>query len=427
MRFSAVLGMYYFAYFAYVGAYSPYITLYFKELGMTAAQIGLLYSIPQVMRIFGPSAWGHLADVSGRPQVILRVAAVCSLIAFAGMYWNGGGAGTWSVFWGGAAGSVTPAGVIGTARVAGAGAAAGAGASGVLPAVSFAWLFAVLVAVHFFTSAQMPLVEAITLDHVRERPGDYGRIRVWGSVGFIAAVLGLGYLLDVLPVQWVIHVTVALLALVALVSFLIPAPVKHVHEGAAVSLRRQLMTRPVQVFLAASMLNAFAHAALYTFFSIYLAQLGYSKSVIGWMWSIGVLIEVGVFQCMPQLMRRFSLETLFFSTFIACALRFVLIAWTAQWWWALVFAQLLHAFTFAIYHASAVGLARQHFGAANQARGQAIYISVSFGLGGFAGAMASGLLWDWIGPSWTYTLSAAAGLLGAMLLWPGQRRAAAGR
>ncbi len=401
MRFSAVLGTYYFAYFAYVGAYSPYITLYFKELGMTAAQIGLLYSIPQVMRIFGPSAWGHLADVSGRPQVILRVAAVCSLIAFAGMYWNGGGA-------------------------AGASAAT-IGASGVVPAVSFAWLFAVLVAVHFFTSAQMPLVEAITLDHVRERPGDYGRIRVWGSVGFIAAVLGLGYLLDVLPVEWVIHVTVALLALVALVSFLIPAPVKHVHEGAAVSLRKQLNTRPVQVFLAASMLNAFAHAALYTFFSIYLAQLGYSKSVIGWMWSLGVLIEVGVFQCMPQLMRRFSLETLFFSTFIACALRFVLIAWTAQWWWALVFAQLLHAFTFAIYHASAVGLARQHFGAANQARGQAIYISMSFGLGGFAGAMMSGLLWDWIGPSWTYTLSAAAGLLGALLLWPGQRRAAAGR
>ena len=92
MRFSTVLGAYYFAYFAYVGAYSPYITLYFKELGMTAAQIGLLYSIPQVMRIFGPSAWGHLADSSGRPQVILRAAAVCSLIAFAGMYWHGGGA-----------------------------------------------------------------------------------------------------------------------------------------------------------------------------------------------------------------------------------------------------------------------------------------------------------------------------------------------
>ncbi len=386
MRFSAVLGTYYFTYFAYVGAYSPYITLYFKELGMTAAQIGLLYSIPQVMRIFGPAAWGHLADASGKPHLILRCAALCSLIAFTGMYWDGG-----------------------------------------FGRVTFGWLFVVLVAVHFFTSAQMPLVEAITLDHVRERPGDYGRIRVWGSVGFIAAVLALGYLLDVLPVLWVIHVTVALLGLVTVAAFMVPAPAQHVHEGAPVSLRAQLKTRPVQVFLAAGLLNAFAHAALYTFFSIYLAELGYSKSVIGWMWSLGVLIEIGVFQCMPQLMRRFTLETLFFSTFIVCALRFALIAWAAHWWWALVFAQLLHAFTFAIYHASAVGLARRHFGAANQARGQAIYISVSFGLGGFAGAMVSGVLWDAIGPSWTYTISAAAGALGALLLLPGQRRAAAVR
>ena len=381
MRFSAVLGLYYFAYFAYVGAYSPYITLYFKDLGMTAVEIGLLYSIPQVMRIVGPGAWGQLADSSGKPHTILRVAALCSCAAFGGVY-------------------------LGT---------------------SFAWLFAVMVALHFFTSAQMPLVEAITLDHVRERPGDYGRIRVWGSVGFIAAVLGLGYVLDAMPVAWVLHVTVALLALVALVSCLIPAPAVHVHEGERASLRVQLGLPAVRVFLAASALNAFAHAALYTFLSIYLTQLGYTKSVIGWIWSIGVLIEIAVFQCMPQLMRRFRLETLFFSTFIVCTLRFGLIAWTAQWWPALVLAQLLHAFTFAIYHASAVGLARQHFGEGNQARGQAIYISVSFGFGGFAGAMVSGVLWDWIGPSWTYTVSAAAGLLGAALLWPGQRRAGTGR
>ncbi len=381
MRFSAVLGLYYFAYFAYVGAYSPYITLYFKDLGMTAAEIGLLYAISQIMRIVGPGVWGHLADSSGKPHTILRAAALCSCAAFGGVYFG----------------------------------------------ASFAWLFGVMVAMHFFTSAQMPLVEAITLDHVRERPGDYGRIRVWGSVGFIVAVLGLGYVLDAMPVAWVLHVTLALLALVAAVTFLMPAPVTHVHEGVRASLRLQLRLPAVRVFLAASALNAFAHAALYTFLSIYLAQLGYSKSVIGWMWSIGVLIEIAVFQSMPQLMQRFRPEALFFWTFIVCGLRFVLIAWTAQWWQALVLAQLLHAFTFAIYHASAVSLARQYFGEGNQARGQAIYISVSFGFGGFAGALVSGVLWDLIGPSWTYTLSAAAGLLGAALLWPGQRRASAVR
>jgi MFS family permease len=170
---AAALGAYYFAYFAYVGAYSPYITLYLKDIGMTAAQIGLLYSIPQVMRIVGPGAWGHLADHTGRPYTILRLATVCSLAGFAGVYFGS----------------------------------------------TFAWLFVVLAVMHFFTSAQMPLVEAITLDLVRETPGQYGRIRVWGSVGFIVAVMGLGVALDYLPVGVVLHVTTGLLALVVLAAW----------------------------------------------------------------------------------------------------------------------------------------------------------------------------------------------------------------
>ena len=370
---AASLGAYYFAYFAYVGAYSPYITLYLKDIGMSAAQIGLLYSIPQVMRIFGPNAWGHLADSTGRPRAIVRIAACASLLGFAGMYFG----------------------------------------------TSFAWIFAVLVAMHFFTSAQMPLIEAVTLDQVRESPGHYGRIRVWGSVGFVIAVLGLGYLLDYLPVLTVLHVTTVMLALVLLAALAMPAPRRVVPDAPRESLRGKLKLPAVRVFLAAGFLNAFAHAALYTFFSIYLDQNGYSKSAIGWMWTIGVLIEIIVFQCLPQLTRRFSLETLFFSTFVFCAIRFTLIAWAVDWWQVLVIAQLMHAFTFAIYHASAVALAGQLFGAGNQARGQAVYISLTFGLGGFAGAMISGGLWEIIGPSWTYMLSAAAGALGALLLWPG--------
>ena len=76
----------------------------------------------------------------------------------------------------------------------------------------------------------------------------------------------------------------------------------------------------------------------------------------------------------------------------------------------------MHASTFAVYHASAVSLVGRYFGEANQARGQALYISLSFGAGGFAGGIVSGALWDSVGPAWTYTLSAAAGLMGVVLL-----------
>jgi PPP family 3-phenylpropionic acid transporter len=181
----------------------------------------------------------------------------------------------------------------------------------------------------------------------------------------------------------------------------------------------EVLRRPeVRAFFTAGFLNAYAHAALYTFYSLYLISHGYSKSTVGWMWSLGVLIEIAVFQYMPQLTRRFDLAALYFASFGACGLRFLLIAWGVEYWCLLVMAQILHAATFAVYHASAVALVGRYFGPARLARGQALYISLTFGLGGFAGAAASGALWETIGPAWTYTMSAAAGFAGMLVFWP---------
>ncbi|HEX4326949.1 MAG TPA: MFS transporter [Burkholderiales bacterium] len=372
MNPTAALSGYYFAYCAYVGAYSPYITLYLKALGISAAQIGFLYSIPQVMRIFGPTLWGQLADRTGAPVPILRLATMIALGGF-GAVWFG---------------------------------------------TSFAWLFCAFVVLHFFTSAQMPLVEAITLDHVRDAPGRYGRIRLWGSIGYICSVLGLGYLLDHVSEVAVLVVVTSLLAAVMLMAWLMPAPRQHVarHEDGG-SVAEVLRRGEVRAFFAAGMLNAFAHAALYTFFSLYLIRHGYSKATVGWMWSLGVIIEVGVFHYLPQLTRRFDLTTLYFSSFVACAVRFLLIAWAVDNLWLLIIAQLLHASTFAIYHSSAVALVSRYFGPSRLARGQALYISLTFGLGGFIGATVSGELWERVGPAWTYTASAAAGLAGMLIFW----------
>jgi PPP family 3-phenylpropionic acid transporter len=325
------------------------------------------------MRIFGPTLWGHLADRTGAPVPILRIATVIALCGF-GALWFGS---------------------------------------------SFTWLFCAFVVMQFFTSAQMPLVEAITLDQVRDAPGRYGRIRLWGSIGFICSVLGLGYVLDHASETAVLTVITGLLAAVVVMAWLMPAPRAHRgHEQQKVSVGDVLRRGEVRAFFAAGMLNAFAHAALYTFYSLYLIRHGYSKATVGWMWSLGVIIEIGVFHYLPQLTRRFDLTALYFSSFVVCAVRFLLIGWAVDYWWLLVLAQVMHASTFAIYHASAVSLVSRYFGPARQARGQALYISLTFGLGGFIGATVSGELWEGVGPAWTYTASAAAGLAGMLVFWP---------
>src|SRR5690242_10799750 len=143
----------YFFYFAFLGAFATYFSLYLQSLGFSAWQIGVLLTLMQVMRVVAPNFWGWLADRLGRKAVVVRISVGLSAACFALFF----------------------------------------------IAHSFAGVFVVMGLLAFFWSASLPLVEAITLGHLERQPERYGRIRLWGSLGFIGAVLGLGASLDHLP------------------------------------------------------------------------------------------------------------------------------------------------------------------------------------------------------------------------------------
>ena len=170
------LSSFYFFYFA-VGAFSPHWSLY-QGTRIQRFQIGVLMSLLQVARIFAPNAWGWLADHTGRRVAVVQLAALLSLISYLGVFMGD----------------------------------------------SFAWLFVVMLAVSLFWSASLPLVEAITLGHLGEGTAGYGRIRLWGSVGFIIAVVVLGYVLDVAPVRALLWVVLCLKFGVLLFTRHIPEP-----------------------------------------------------------------------------------------------------------------------------------------------------------------------------------------------------------
>src|SRR3972149_11797790 len=132
------LAGFYFFYFAYLGAFAPFFSIYLQAAGISAVEIGVLMSLPQLPRIVAPYLWGWLADRSTRRLRVVRLTGVAGSICFLGVF-------------------------------------AGAG---------FALLFAVLFAMTFFWSAALPLIEATTLGHLGEDTARYGRIRVWGSIGF---------------------------------------------------------------------------------------------------------------------------------------------------------------------------------------------------------------------------------------------------
>jgi PPP family 3-phenylpropionic acid transporter len=358
------LSGFYFFYFAFVGAMAPFWGLYLKSLEFNAFQIGVLMSLLQVMRIFAPNLWGMVADRSGKRVAIVQVAVGLSLASFIAVFFGS----------------------------------------------SFAWMFVVMSLMSFFWSASLPLVEATTLSHLGEKTSKYGRIRLWGSVGFIVAVIGLGYLFDYVAIRWLLWAVLGVLVALLLFSRHIPEAAVLPHHTDHLPIWHIIRRPEVLAFIGAGFLMAAAHGPYYTFYSIYLVDHGYAKSSVGLLWSLGVVCEIGVFLWMPRLLRRFTLRQVLLASFAFAVLRFLMIGWGVASVMVLLVAQLLHAATFGAYHSAAVEVVHRFFKGRHQSQGQALYNSFSFGAGGTLGGLYSGITWESLGPDLTFTIAAACAL-----------------
>ena len=365
------LSAFYFFYFAYLGAFAPFFALYLTSVGMTAVEIGVLMALPQLTRILAPHLWGWLADHTGRRIGVVRISGAAGMIAFLGVFTGD----------------------------------------------SFALLFVVLFAMMFFWSAALPLVEATTLSKLGDDTARYGRIRVWGSVGFIAAVVAVGYLIDATGAHSVLWVIAGLMAGMLLLSFTLAEARPEPHESDDLPVWQIVRKPAVLAVIGASALMAAAHGPYYTFYTIHLVDHGYSKSAAGWLWALGVICEIGIFIWMSRLYRAFTLRSILIASTLLAALRFVVIGWGADSIVLLLAAQTLHAASFGSFHAAAIGVVHKLFRGRHQARGQAIYGSLAYGLGGTAGGLASGYAWGGLGPALTFTLAAGCGLLATAGLW----------
>jgi PPP family 3-phenylpropionic acid transporter len=188
-----------------------------------------------------------------------------------------------------------------------------------------------------------------------------------------------------------------------------PSPVRRLAE----TLRRT----EVRGLLLGCFFMAMAHAPYYVFYSIYLDGHGYSKTLIGGFWAMGVIAEILVFLIMPKLMRHFSLTTILLTCFAAAALRFLTIGWAVDAFTLLLFAQGLHGITFGAFHATSVAALNHWFARQHQARAQALYGSVSFGAGGMIGGLLAGQAWDTLGPGMTFSAAAVCAACGGWCIW----------
>lgn len=364
---------FYFFYFSSVGIIVPYWSLYLQHLQFTAAEIGELTAILVLTKVVAPNIWGSLADRinvrNGEALRILRWATGGSLVIFCILYLQE--------------------------------------ASGVGVLKTNYWLMAfVLFGYSVFWNACMPQVEAATLNHLAGERFRYGTIRLWGSIGFIVTVLGLGYVMDYTGPSIILHAGAISFFALFIASFLLNSKLATKKADKTKVPLRQLLNKRVVLILAFCTLMQASHAPFYTFFSIYLEGYDYSKSHIGWLWTIGVIFEIGVFIVGYRLLRQYRLINLLTFTFAVAALRWFLLAQFPENLFMVWTAQILHAITYGLNHSVMMQLIDQFFQGRYQVRGQALYLSMSFGIGGAIGSAGSGYIWTAFGANQLFFIAA---------------------
>ena len=364
------LSGFYFFYFASLGVLIPYWSLYLKSLGFNSLTIGALVAILPATKLIAPYIWGWLADHTRRSMLIIRIASILALISFSLVFVS-------QQLW---------------------------------------WLMFAMLLFSFFWNATLPQFEAITLNHLGDDSHRYSMIRLWGSLGFIVIVVLMGDLLqryetDVVPL-------IVLIAFVCIVlsSFTVPEKLNtpHVNHSPIWFVIKQ---PKVLAFLAVCFLMLCSHGPYYTFYTIYLQEQGYSSYIIGVLWAVGVLAEVIIFLIMHRLLPFFGRRKLLITTLLLTTLRWLLIGFFVNDLSMLFLAQLIHAFSFGVFHAVGISLVHEYFTGSHQGRGQAIYSSTSYGAGVAVGSLVSGMVWDQWGASVLFVFASCCTLVALGIVW----------
>lgn len=373
LNISTRLGGFYFFYYAIVGTFLPFWSLYLEDQGFNYQEIGVLSSIAILTRFFAPFIWGWIADKSGKRMLLVRIATWMEAFI-------------WLLIF--------------------------------IDPNSFQSIALLMLIFSFFQNAILAQFEGVTLFWLGDKRAElYGKVRKWGSVGFIVGVFGIGAILEIIPISMLPMLLLSISLLAFLWSFSIREP------SAAPTSQKQLeplmpiLKRPVVYsFFMIELVLLFSHAPFYSFYSNFLHQAGFSTTQIGLLWSVGVIAEIIMFAYATWFLQRWSWRVLVAFCLVVTALRWVMVGLFPSTFIAQFFAQSIHAFSFGLFHIIAMRVIFQNFSAGQQGRGQALY-STMWGLGVALGSILAGHYWDLLSGEMIFIIAGLSTLIGLVFIW----------
>jgi PPP family 3-phenylpropionic acid transporter len=359
------LSSFYFFYFSCLGAFLPYWPLYLSDKNFSAYEIGMITGVMIGTKIIAPNLWGWIADKTGLRHRVIQLGTFCSFVIF--MF----------------ASTIE----------------------------NFSSMLTLIFFFSFFWNASLPQFEAVTMNTLGSSYNKYSQIRLWGSLGFIISVLSLSVLTNKFGISLVTLCICFYLFLTWLVTLFIKSPdaISTTHNNSLMSI---VMKPAVVGILISCFLMQLSHGPFYAFFAIYLSENSYNTNLIGIIWALGVIAEILIFMKISSWIPKYGLQNLFIISFIFAVARWLLISFFADNIILVVIATLFHAITYGMYHAVSISLIHEYFTGELQGRGQALYSSVSFGLGGSIGSFYSGYLWESAGGSTVFLYASLFAFLG---------------
>jgi PPP family 3-phenylpropionic acid transporter len=357
-------------YYAAAAALVPFLIVYYQDLGLTGTQIGFLASIPPLVSLFSAPFWGALADMTQRHKLSLLIAMSGAILLALAL----------SAF------------------------------------TAFAWLIPVVIMFAFFSSPIMPLVDSTTMDLLEGEKKHYGRIRLWGAVGWGIAAPVVGWLIEAGSIAWAFRSYAVIMALGLLNTLRIPVSGRirsTFREGA-----QTLLTNPRWlVFLVVAFSGGMALSMISNFLFIFLRNLKADEFLLGLTLTAATLSELPVLYFSERLLRRWNVRQLMKVAMLFFAIRALAYSLIKTPWLALPI-QLLHGPTFSLMWFSGVSFADEIAPAGLGATAQGLFSGVMLGIGSAAGAFLGGLLYDHIGLVNMFRVTAMGSLfaLGLILL-----------
>jgi len=360
----------YFFFFAILGVMVPYLGVFFENRGFNPQEIGFLLAILMATRIIAPNVWAMVADKTGMRSQLVKWGAAAAAVSYLSFFYDG----------------------------------------------SFTYLAISLSIYTFFWNAILAQLEVITLETLGENTSRYGSIRSFGSLGYLVFVVSVGFAISLWGTEILPYI--GMMLFIGLLISALPLPsdrvvVKHQAEKPKLKIDRAIFW-----FLISAILLQMSAGPFYGFFVLYLKQSGYSEAIAGIYVAFGVLAEILMFMIAPRLLGRFGVNRLLIISLGFTGLRWLLMAYCVDNFVLLGVSQLLHAFTFGLVHAASIQFVHGYFDISHRSKGQALYASLSFGVGGALGTWLCGMIWgDGSGASLAWVAAAMCAFLSMLAIF----------